>query len=150
MLVLFFNLGDARYALKCERVREICPLVEIERVPHASECFAGLIQYRGRVIPVVDMRLLVHREPCRIRFSTRIIVVDFSKEKNSSKLAGLVAEQVTEAKYKPDDAFSPTKVSIRKTPYLTSVLAEKSGMTYLINAELLRGCFDFLGDAWMA
>ena len=76
MLVLQFYLGDVMYVIKCERVREVAPMVALKKMPHAPDCVAGLFNYRGMIVPVIDLRQLIHGVPCQLRLSTRIILVD--------------------------------------------------------------------------
>ena len=142
-MLLFFHLGDVRYALECQRVKEICPLVEMEKVPHAPDHYAGLIHYRGTVIPVVDLRKLFHREPCRVRFSTRVIVMDFSNSEdiaceNRPDLVGLMAEKVVEAQYRPEDAFADSGIRGPDFACISSVMMESNRATYLIDPDSLR------------
>ena len=43
MLILFFYLGDVKYSIKCEKVREVAPMVTLKDVPNTPEYFAGLL-----------------------------------------------------------------------------------------------------------
>ena len=51
MLVLLFYLGDVMYTMKCEKVREVAPLVKLKEMPHTPDYFAGLFNYRGVIVP---------------------------------------------------------------------------------------------------
>ena len=77
MLVLLFYLGDVTYTIKCDKVREIAPMVALKTMPHAPDFFAGLFNYRGMIVPVIDLCQLIQGRPCQIRLSTRIILVDY-------------------------------------------------------------------------
>jgi chemotaxis-related protein WspB len=54
ILFLTFRIGDETYALDTADICEVLPLLRITRVPHAPSGVAGLINYRGRSVPVVD------------------------------------------------------------------------------------------------
>src|SRR5690606_20774944 len=54
---LVFGLGPTDYAVEVERVRSIIGLLPITRVPQLPESVRGVINLRGKVIPVIDMRL---------------------------------------------------------------------------------------------
>ena len=57
------------------RVIELVPRVELRAIPHAPAFLAGLLGYRGEVVPVIDLGLLLGSSPCPDRLSTRIILV---------------------------------------------------------------------------
>ena len=78
MLLLTFTAGTNRYAIDVTRVVEVVPRVELRKIPHAPAFLAGLLGYRGEVVPVIDLGLLLDAAPCRDCLSTRIILVNDS------------------------------------------------------------------------
>jgi chemotaxis-related protein WspB len=74
--VLHLRVGDERYALPTASVVEVVPAVPLRRVPGTPEAVAGLLAYRGRVVPVVDLPRLFGRGAAPARLSTRIAVCD--------------------------------------------------------------------------
>jgi chemotaxis-related protein WspB len=94
MLLLLVQAGSDRYALTCRQVVEIVPKVPLLPMSHLASPVVGGLNYRERLIPVVDLRLAVHHTPCRMQVSTRIVLFDLPNQ----GLAGLMAERVTEAK----------------------------------------------------
>ena len=78
MLLLTFTAGANRYAVDVTRVVELVPRVELQLIPHAPAFLAGLLGYRGKVVPVIDLGLLLDVAPCRDCLSTRIILVNDS------------------------------------------------------------------------
>ena len=76
MLLLTFTAGAHRYAVDVARVVELVPRVELRDVPHAPASLAGLLGYRGQVVPVIDLGVLLGAAPCQDRLSTRIILVN--------------------------------------------------------------------------
>ncbi len=137
MLVLYFYLGDVMYAVKCTKVREIAPMVELKEVPHAPEYFVGLFNYRGMIVPVVDLRQLIQGQACQDRLSTRIILVDYKAQDGNPAILGLRAERVTEALMKSEEAFIPSSVDLQDAPYLGAVLMEGDSMIQFIDLERL-------------
>jgi len=144
MLVLIFYLGDTMYTMKCDRVREVAPMVKLKKVPHTPDYFAGLFNYRGVVVPVMDLRQLIQGCPCRMRLSTRIILVDYVKEDNSPAVVGLMAERVTDAARKSEDAFVSPGISLQEAPYLGGFVMDGSDMIQYIDLDLLPKSFQFL------
>ena len=144
MLVLIFYLGDTMYTMKCERVREVAPMVKLKQVPHTPDYFAGLFNYRGVVVPVIDLRQLIQGCPCQMRLSTRIILVDYVKEDKSPAIVGLMAERVTEAARKSQDAFVSPGLAMQDAPYLGGFIMEDKEMIQYIDLDLLPETFRFL------
>jgi purine-binding chemotaxis protein CheW len=70
-----FQLAREVYGLEILTVREIIGLMEITRVPRTSEFIRGVINLRGRVIPVIDLRLKFGMEATAATEQTVIIVV---------------------------------------------------------------------------
>jgi len=144
MLVLLFYLGEVMYAITCEKVREIAPMVNLQKFPHTPDFFAGLFNYRGMIVPVIDLRQLIHGRACTHRLSTRIILIDYLKPDKTWAIFGLMAERVTEAVMKPEQDLIISNVSMQNAPYLGGVLMEKGAMIQYINVERLSGSLNLL------
>ena len=96
MLVLTFRVAEVPYAVAVRRVVEVVPRVGLRALPHAPGHLAGLLRYRGGVVPVVDLGLLMGGAACRDRLDTRIILVDAGRR--GGGLVGLVAERVDDVR----------------------------------------------------
>lgn len=96
MLLLLFEIRNGRYAMPTERIIEIVPLVKMKKIPRTPEYVAGIINYRGEPLPVIDLCLLTENTPCEQRFSTRIILVNYQTKDGRLRQVGLLAERVTE------------------------------------------------------
>ena len=90
-----FKLGDEAYGLEILRVREIIGLMEITRVPRAREHVRGVINLRGKVIPVVDLRLKFAMPASEATDQTVIIVVQYVVA-GASCTMGILVDQVLE------------------------------------------------------
>lgn len=55
MLLLVFQVAGESYAVEANRVIEVVPRVDLRRLPHAPAALAGLLRYRGQVVPVIDL-----------------------------------------------------------------------------------------------
>ena len=75
MLFLLFQLGRERYALEAGQVAAVLPLLSIKEIPQAPPAVAGLCNYRGRPVPVIDLSELTLGRPAQSRLSTRIVLV---------------------------------------------------------------------------
>jgi chemotaxis-related protein WspB len=119
MLFLTFRVGDETYALDTADICEILPLLRVTRVPHAPSVIAGLVNYRGRSVPVVDLRELILGEPARAHISTRLILV-----RHGQHLLGLIAERATEMMRREPASFADTGLANETARYLGPVTHE--------------------------
>ena len=86
-----FRLGEEEYALDILAVREINRMMEITRVPRAPAFIEGVVNLRGNVIPILDLRKrfgLPPREPDK---ATRIIVTEVDR-----RVVGFIVDTVVE------------------------------------------------------
>lgn len=88
---LTFTLHEEEYGLEILKVREIIGLMEITRVPRMPVFVRGVINLRGKVIPVVDLRQKFLMESQEDTVETCIIVVDLE-----DMLMGIVVDHVSE------------------------------------------------------
>jgi purine-binding chemotaxis protein CheW len=88
---LTFQLGDEEYGLEILKVREIIGLMEITNVPRMPNFVRGVINLRGKVIPVIDLRQKFGMERADNTKETCIIVVDLD-----GLLMGIVVDKVSE------------------------------------------------------
>jgi purine-binding chemotaxis protein CheW len=88
---LTFVLASEEYGVEILKVREIIGMMETTAVPGMPPYVNGVINLRGKVIPVVDMRLLFNMETAEHTSETCIIVVDVS-----GNLMGVVVDKVSE------------------------------------------------------
>ncbi len=90
-----FKLGDEAYGLEILRVREIIGLMEITRMPRARDYVSGVINLRGKVIPVVDLRLKFAMARTEPTDQTVIIVVQYQLA-GAACTMGILVDQVLE------------------------------------------------------
>lgn len=96
MLFLLFETANGRYVLEAGAITEVIPLVRINRIPGAPPYAAGIINYRGEPIPVLDLCALIDGPPCQKWMSSRIIIVSYKFRDIPARLLGLLAQRVTD------------------------------------------------------
>lgn len=134
MLMLLFYIGDERYALSCSKVVEVIPMVVFRKLHHAPEYVAGLFNYRGTIVPVIDLSQLIQESPCSPCLSTRIIMVNYEK-KNQQQRLGLMAERVTDTIDLPEDRFVEPGITFNESAYLGKVVMDEKGTIQRITIE---------------
>lgn len=97
MLILTFRIGGQRFGLRASDILEVIPAVELSLPPKAPRGLAGLLDYRGRMTPVLDLCALALDRPCAPAMSTRVIVVRYRTPGRDLAVRplGLLAEQAT-------------------------------------------------------
>jgi chemotaxis-related protein WspB len=138
MLFLLFQLGKERYALQASRVVEVVPLLELKQLPQAPNGVAGIINYRGRPVPVVDLCALTLGQPAAERFSTRIFIVNYPDDRGTNHLLGLIAEHATETLRKDVNDFVDSGVRLSEAPYLGPIfMDDKCPIQWIYEQRLL-------------
>jgi purine-binding chemotaxis protein CheW len=92
---LTFKLGREEYGLQILKVQEIIEMIDITRVPRTPPYVKGVINLRGKVIPVVDLRLKFGLEEKDVTRTTCIIVV-YVQRQDTEITMGLVVDEVSE------------------------------------------------------
>ncbi len=87
---LIFNLGEERYGIGILDVREIIGMMPITKMPQMPEAFKGVINLRGKVIPVLDMRMKFGMEEVDYTARTCIVISEVSGLSGSTLVGGIV------------------------------------------------------------
>jgi len=99
---LTFRVGDEDYGIEIRRVTEIIGIQKITAVPDMPEFVKGVINLRGKVIPVLDMRRRFSLEDRDYDERTCIVVVDVAEA-----AVGLVVDTVNEVADIPEEQIEP-------------------------------------------
>jgi len=86
---LVFTLEGQQYALGLEAVERVVRAVELTSVPEAPEILVGLINIRGKIVPVLDIRRRFHLPPRDMEIKDRIIV-----SRTSSRTIAVIADTI--------------------------------------------------------
>ena len=137
MLMLLFHVGKNLYAIESSRVIEVIPRVEYREVHHVPEYVAGLFNYRGEIVPVIDLCQLIRGTPSRSYLSTRVMIVSYPHKDKTPQFIGLMAERVIETVDKPEAAMMDSGLQANAAPYLGGMMMDKRGMIQRIHLEQL-------------
>lgn len=115
---LTFSVDDENYALKITKVQEVMRLPQITRLPKAPVFIKGVINVRGTIIPIIDLREKFDLESRDYTETTRIIVVDLIE-----KHIGIVVDDVSRVIRVPESNIKPPPPDF-------------SGMNQIISGEI--------------
>ena len=86
-----FKSGSEYFGLEIQYVQQIIQFQTITRIPETEDYIKGLINLRGKIIPVVDVRVRFRQEACEYNDKTCILVINVK-----SMTVGLIVEQIAE------------------------------------------------------
>jgi purine-binding chemotaxis protein CheW len=143
---LIFRLGSEEFGARVLKVREIMGIQEVTPVPHTPVFVKGVINLRGKVIPVIDLRLKFGLPSEEYTARTRIIVVR-TQLGEDQLLMGIVVDEVAEVlnlaasdiEETPD--FGPGV----ETPYLLGMAKVKDRVKILLDIDQVLNSQELLG-----
>jgi purine-binding chemotaxis protein CheW len=103
MQVVAFRCADISFGVPIHRVREIVTVPQITPVPECPAFVRGIINLRGRILPVLDLAQRLGLEAGPRDGSGRILIV----EQDAQHLLGMLVDQASEVLRIPDDGLAP-------------------------------------------
>ncbi len=133
---LTFALSDEEYGIGILKIKEIIGMMPITTVPKTPRYVKGVINLRGKVIPVIDLRLRFGMEAIEYTDRTCIIVVEISGE-TGKVLIGIVVDTVSEVlNIKADDIEdTPTFGTKLNTEYILGMAKMEGGVKILLDID---------------
>lgn len=114
--VVVFKLDNERYGVETSQVKEIIRVEEITRIPNAPDFVEGVINLRGQITTIINLRKRFGMEPKEIDANTRIIVFDYN-----NNTIGMMVDVVLEVKY----------LSAKNIEMLPSIITSRNDARFL-------------------
>ena len=133
---LTFKLANEEYGLEILKVREIIGMMPITKVPRTPAFVRGVINLRGKVIPVIDLRKKFGMETTADTEETCIIVVDVARGADKLQI-GILVDSVSEVlDIKGEDIEdAPSFGSNLDTQFIMGMAKAKGSVKILLNIE---------------
>ncbi len=133
---LTFTLADEEYGIGILKIKEIIGMMPITTVPQTPEFVKGVINLRGKVIPVMDLRLRFGMEPIDYNERTCIIVVEIEGAAGTIQI-GLVVDTVSEVLNinGEDIEKAPTFGAKLNTDYILGMAKMEGGVKILLDID---------------
>jgi purine-binding chemotaxis protein CheW len=140
---LTFALADEEYGLPVLRVREIIKMMDITEVPQVPPHIKGVLNLRGKVIPVIDLRLKFGFAPGDVTSRTCIIVVDVALAAGRVMM-GVIVDHVSEVLNIPADEIEQTPEFGDRvcTDYIKGMAKVKGTVKILLDLDRVLGTDD--------
>ncbi len=143
MNALTLRMQDEMFAIEAGHVREILDMVPITEVPNAPAFVTGLINVRGRVVPLADLRVMFDMERPPADADTRIVVVETEIE-GEPTVVGILADKVYDVTdIEAADIQDAPRVGMRWRPDFVRGIGKRNG-NFIIIPDLPR-MFDLGG-----
>ncbi|MEL6216897.1 MAG: chemotaxis protein CheW [Pseudomonadota bacterium] len=127
MTILTFRLMGEIFALAVERVHEIIDPLPVTLVPRTDPFVPGLINVRGSVVPVADLRQRLDMPPAEATEHSRMVVLDVLIEDTPTKVA-LVADSVDQVSEVDGSRIEPVpEIGMRFPPRFLAGVAKRDG-----------------------
>ncbi len=135
---LTFNLFSEEYGIEILKVREIIGLMDITSVPRTPEFIRGVINLRGKVISVVDLRTKFGLESAEDTEETCIIVMDVSRNGDRIQI-GILVDSVSEVLdiIQEDIEETPSFGSNLNTDFILGMAKSKGSVKILLNINMV-------------
>jgi purine-binding chemotaxis protein CheW len=127
-----FNIGGEEFGVDILKVQEINRMLEVTRVPNAPEYVDGVINLRGKVIPIIDLRRRFDMDRKEHDKNTRIVVVELQ-----GKVVGFVVDAVREVLRIPKSVTEPPPPIVAgiNAEYITAVGKLEDRLLILLDLE---------------
>jgi len=142
--LVVFQLASEVYGVDINGVREIIRMQEITQVPNAPEFIEGVINLRGKICPVMDLRKRFGVTAADVTADSRIVVVEVGGDD-----VGMIVDAVTEVLRVTEGRISPpTGVSGGNADVVEGIVNLDDRLIILVNLEhaLTEGAADRVGD----
>lgn len=133
---LTFKLKNEVFGVDVAQVREILELIKITKVPQTPDYMRGVINLRGNVVPVVDMRLKFGMAETEATVDTCIVVVEVELEGENTVLGALVDSVQEVFELDPKDIEPAPKIGTKlKTDFIKGMGKKDDKFLILLNID---------------
>lgn len=129
-----FELGGEVFGLPLTKAQEIIRMVPVLKIPQSPDFVEGIINLRGKVVPVIDLKKRFSLEQTAWGSNARIIIAAIGRV-----LVGLMVDQVYEVVQIEENAFeeAPAIVSAVHHRFIRGIVKRESSMTIILDADNL-------------
>lgn len=135
---LEITLGNDLYALELSQVKEVIPMTKVTPVAGAPSHILGLVDLRGTVLTLIDVRKKFGIKPNEDTFENGIVIFSFD-----GKLVGMVIDSIRNVVNVSSSIISPVPDSDSSGKYLNGIIRRESGLSLWLNpASMLEGLIE--------
>ncbi|NTW04937.1 MAG: purine-binding chemotaxis protein CheW [Peptococcaceae bacterium] len=128
--LVIFELNSQHYALPIQETQEIIRMTSITRVPNTSHYIEGIINLRGRIVPVINLNKRLNLPVTEYDDDTRVIVVE-----HNGQQVGMIVDNVHEVGKLSGEEIEPPSVAGEDVGYLKGVVKKGENLWLLLNLD---------------
>lgn len=125
-----FGIEDERYAIRIQDIHEIIKIQDITSIPNVREYVKGVINLRGRIVPVLSLRSLFGSEEVPHTKSSRIVVIHHQDE-----AVGVIVDRVNKVTTFSDIQPPPERVGGVQGSFFTGIGLAESGLVGILKLD---------------
>jgi len=128
--LVIFDLSGQKYAIPVLNTQEIIKMIDITPIPRADSYIEGVINLRGRIVPIINLNKRLDLARSETTRDTRIIVVE---HKETS--VGMIVDRVQEVgRYNPDEIERPESV-MKENEFVSGVVKKENALWLLLQLD---------------
>ena len=133
---LTFRLGEEVFATDVAKVREVLDFTTITKIPRTPEFMSGVINLRGNVVPVVDLRLCFEMSKTEKTVNTCIVVMEMLVD-GESCVIGALADSVEEViDLEPEHIQPPPRIGVKiRTDFIKGMGKRDSQLLMILDID---------------
>lgn len=133
--VLLFTIDETVYGIEIKYINEIISIEQITIVPKVPDYIKGVINIRGKIVPIISVRKRFGKEEIPYDERTCIIVLEF----DDGNQVGIIVDRVREVtQAKPEEiCVTPTHNNVNASHYIKNIIENADGIKLLLNCERL-------------
>ncbi len=140
---LSFYLSKEEYGIAILKVREIIGMVDVTPLPRTPEFVKGVINLRGKIIPVIDLRLKFGMPGAEYTNETCIVVVDVARDGETPLQVGCIVDTVSEVLHVEAEHFEPApRCANASGDYIAGLGKLKDRVLILLDIDRVIGDLD--------
>lgn len=141
LIVLITRVGRDRMAFLHQAIEKLIPMARLTNVPESAAWIAGILNLRGKMIPVIDVLARVQKKERRQELSDVIVVCQVK-----SRMVGLVVQEVLEIKEVTSDDVQLAPTDVPSAPHLMGMLQTDGWPVLLLSLNTLIATSDMPGE----
>lgn len=132
---LTFSLGDEKFAIPVDHVQEVVEFGQVTKVPNAPPYMLGIINLRGRVLPLLDTKIKLGLEPAEQSKKSRIMVLDIRTELNKDIQIGAMVDVAREVVEISEDEIqeAPEFHNLKNTAPITGIVNDHGDISMIMD-----------------
>jgi purine-binding chemotaxis protein CheW len=136
---LTFVLATEEYAVDILRVQEIKGWNKVTKIPNTPDYICGVINLRGTIVPIIDLRLRFSLEEQTYGAMTVVVVVKVRSDKNKERIMGIVVDAVSDVYDVPENQIQPPPDfgSVISTEFVKGLATVDEKMVIILDIDRL-------------